>query len=81
MPTRKQSSPSCKRAGVRVGVDQRSESVGKKVRDAELGRYPYMVVVGDREQAEGALAVRSHERGGVGRNVGRAVLRDARRST
>jgi threonyl-tRNA synthetase len=55
-----------KQAGVRVGVDQRSESVGKKVRDAELGRYPYMVVVGDREQAEGALAVRSHEQGELG---------------
>jgi threonyl-tRNA synthetase len=53
-------------AGVRVEVDDRSESVGKKIRDAELGRYPYMLVVGDREQEAGAIAVRSHEQGELG---------------
>ncbi len=53
-------------AGVRVTVDERSESVGKKVRDAELGRYPYMLVVGDKEQEAGAVAVRSHEQGELG---------------
>ncbi|HEY7255925.1 MAG TPA: threonine--tRNA ligase [Solirubrobacterales bacterium] len=52
--------------GVRVTVDERSESVGKKIRDAELGRYPYMLVVGDREQGAGAVAVRSHEEGELG---------------
>jgi len=53
-------------AGVRVEVDERSESVGKKIRAAELGRYPYMLVVGDREQESGALAVRSHADGELG---------------
>ncbi len=53
-------------AGVRVAVDERSESVGKKIRDAELGRYPYMLVVGDREQEAGAVAVRSHAEGELG---------------
>src|SRR5262249_15074309 len=53
-------------AGVRVAIDARSESVGKKIRDAELGRYPYMLVVGDREEEAGALAVRSHEEGELG---------------
>src|SRR5262245_44700298 len=53
-------------AGVRVTVDERSESVGKKIRDAELGRYPYMLVVGDREEEAGAVAVRSHEEGELG---------------
>ncbi len=53
-------------ARVRVTVDERSESVGKKVRDAELGRYPYMLVVGDKEQEAGAVAVRSHEQGELG---------------
>ncbi len=52
--------------GVRVEIDTRSESVGKKIRDAELGRYPYMLVVGDREEEAGALAVRSHEQGELG---------------
>jgi threonyl-tRNA synthetase len=50
-------------AGVRVETDDRSESVGKKIRDAELGRYPYMLVVGDREEEASAVAVRSHEDG------------------
>jgi threonyl-tRNA synthetase len=53
-------------AGLRVEADDRSESVGKKIRDAELGRYPYMLVVGDREQEAGAVAVRSHEEGELG---------------
>jgi threonyl-tRNA synthetase len=53
-------------AGVRVEADGRSESVGRKIRDAELGRYPYMLVVGDREQEAGAVAVRSHEEGELG---------------
>jgi threonyl-tRNA synthetase len=53
-------------AGVRVAVDERSESVSKKIRDAELGHYPYMLVVGDREEEAGAIAVRSHEEGELG---------------
>jgi threonyl-tRNA synthetase len=53
-------------AGVRVGLDERAESVGRKIRDAELGRCPYMLVVGDREAEAGAVAVRSHEEGELG---------------
>jgi threonyl-tRNA synthetase len=52
--------------GVRVGLDDRSESIGRKVRDAEIGRCPYMLVVGDREQEAGAVAVRSHADGELG---------------
>jgi threonyl-tRNA synthetase len=52
--------------GVRVELDRRSESIGKKIRDAEIGRYPYMLVVGDREQESGEVAVRSHESGELG---------------
>jgi threonyl-tRNA synthetase len=55
-----------KRAGVRAEVDERSESVGRKIRDAELSKAPYMLVVGDREQEAGAISVRSHEGGDVG---------------
>ncbi len=53
-------------AEVRVTSDSRSESVGKKIRDAELGRYPYMLVVGDKEQEAGTVAVRGHEEGELG---------------
>jgi threonyl-tRNA synthetase len=53
-------------AGVRCRVDERSESVGKKIRDAELARAPFMLVVGDREQEAGTVALRSHEEGDLG---------------
>ena len=53
-------------AGVRCRVDARSESVGKKIHDAEVAKYPYMLVVGDREQEAGAASVRSHDEGDLG---------------
>ncbi len=53
-------------AGVRVSVDERSESVGRKIRDAELAKVPLMLVVGEREEAEGTVSVRSHDRGDLG---------------
>jgi threonyl-tRNA synthetase len=52
--------------GVRVELDERSESVGKKIRDAEVRKLPYMLVVGDREQAEHAVSVRRHREGDLG---------------
>ena len=52
--------------GFRTRIDERSESVGKKIRDAELARAPYMLVLGDREVESGALSVRSHEEGDLG---------------
>ena len=47
-------------------VDERSESVGKKIHDAEVGKLPYMLVVGDRESSDGAVSVRSHAEGDLG---------------
>jgi threonyl-tRNA synthetase len=52
--------------GVRVALDDRSESIGKKIRDSSIGRYPYMLVVGDREEETTAVAVRSHADGDLG---------------
>ncbi len=54
------------RAGLRVDVDERSESIGKKIRDAELLKVPYMLVVGDQEEEKGAVAVRRHREGDTG---------------
>ena len=51
-------------AGVRVGVDERDETVGRRIRDAELLRVPYVIVYGDRD-AEDALPVRARGREGV----------------
>ena len=53
-------------SGARVSVEERSESVGKKIRAAELGRFPFMLVVGDREMEAGEVSVRSHEDGELG---------------
>jgi threonyl-tRNA synthetase len=53
-------------AGVRADVDTRSESIGRKIRDSELGRYPYMLVVGDKEMEGAGVAVRSHAEGELG---------------
>ena len=57
---------SCARPACGSRSTTRSESVGKKIRDAELGRYPYMLVVGDREQEAGAVAVRAPRGGRAG---------------
>ena len=53
-------------AGVRARIDGRSESVGKKIRDAELAKLPYMLVVGDRETEAEQVSVREHDAGDLG---------------
>ena len=50
-------------AGVRAELDDRTESVGRKIRDGELRKIPYMLVIGDREVDAGEVNVREH-RGG-----------------
>jgi threonyl-tRNA synthetase len=53
-------------AGLRVEIDERSESVGKKIREAEVLKVPYMLVVGDNEQEADSVAVRRHKEGDLG---------------
>ena len=53
-------------AGLRAEVDERTESVARKIRDAELRKIPYMLVVGDREQESDEVALREHGRGDAG---------------
>ena len=52
--------------GLRVQADARSESLGKRIRDGELQKVPYLLVVGDREQEAGAVGVRSRAAGDEG---------------
>jgi threonyl-tRNA synthetase len=52
--------------GLRVEVDDRTESVGRKIRDGELRKVPYMLVVGDKEAEAGVVAVRRHREGDLG---------------
>ncbi|HEY4452227.1 MAG TPA: threonine--tRNA ligase [Solirubrobacteraceae bacterium] len=51
---------------VRVELDERSESIARKIRDAELRKIPYMLIVGEREQGDGTVAVRRHHEGDEG---------------
>ncbi len=53
-------------AGVRVELDDRNESVGRKIREAELRKVPYMLIVGERERAEATVSVREHRSGDSG---------------
>ena len=53
-------------AGARAEVDDRTESVGRKIRDAELRKIPFMLVVGDDEAGSHQVAVREHRHGDVG---------------
>ncbi len=53
-------------AGLRAETDERTESVGRKIREAELRKIPYMLVVGDREQAADQVALREHRHGDTG---------------
>ena len=50
----------------RVELDDRSESIGRKIREAELRKVPYMLIVGEREQGEQAVSVREHHGGDLG---------------
>ena len=52
--------------GVRAKVDDRNEKIGRKIRDNEMKRIPYMLVVGEKEQAEGTVAVRKQGGGDQG---------------
>jgi threonyl-tRNA synthetase len=53
-------------AGLRSELDDRTESIARKIRDAELRKIPYMLVVGDREQESDQVALREHRRGDAG---------------
>jgi threonyl-tRNA synthetase len=53
-------------AGIRAEADLRNEQIGAKIREAEQDKVPYMLVLGDKERAEGSVNVRRHKKGQVG---------------
>jgi threonyl-tRNA synthetase len=57
---------SLKKADIRAEVDDRNEKIGKKIRDTELARVPYMLVIGEKEQNEKKVAVRKQGKGDLG---------------
>ncbi len=55
-----------KKADIRAEIDDRQEKIGRKIRDTELMKVPYMLVVGEKEAAEGKVAVRRQGKGDAG---------------
>lgn len=51
---------------IRALVDNRSEKTGRKIRDAEVSKIPFMVIVGEKEEQEGTVSVRKHGEGDIG---------------
>jgi len=54
-------------AGIRSELDTRSEKIGKKIRDAEIGKVPCMIVIGQKERESGEVSLRRHHFGDEGR--------------
>lgn len=66
-------------AGLRIDIDERQEKIGYKIREAQLQKIPYMLVVGDREAAEGTVSVRTRTGGDQGATRVASFIEGARR--
>ena len=55
-----------KNSEIRALIDNRNETIGKKIREAQLNKYPYMLIVGEKEAAENTVSVRSRVEGDTG---------------
>ncbi|MEJ4090139.1 threonine--tRNA ligase [Galbibacter orientalis] len=53
-------------AEIRALVDNRNETIGKKIRDAEMQKTPYMLIIGEQEEKDGTVSVRKHGEGDIG---------------
>lgn len=55
-----------KEAGIRANIDLRDEKIGYKIREAQLEKIPYMLIIGDKESSSGCVSVRSRKNGDIG---------------
>ncbi len=53
--------------GIRVEVDDRNEKTGYKIREAQIQKIPYMLIVGDKEKEEMTVSVRERKEGDIGK--------------
>ena len=51
---------------IRALVDNRNEKIGRKIRDAEMSKIPFMLIIGENEEKEGTVSVRKHSEGDLG---------------
>jgi threonyl-tRNA synthetase len=70
-----------KGAGVRVELDDRTESIGKKIRAAEMQKVPYMLVVGEKEQAANNVSVRTRTEADKGLMTVEAIIADIKKDS
>ncbi|GAB4362804.1 MAG: threonine--tRNA ligase [Calditrichia bacterium] len=64
-----------KQAGIRVELDSRNEKMGFKIRDAEIQKIPYMLIVGDREEQDRQVSVRHKGEGDIGKMSVEEIIR------
>lgn len=69
---------SLKKADIRAGIDERSEKIGKKIRDTELARVPFMLIIGEKEMNEQKVSVRRQGKGDLGIQDLETFIRDAK---
>ncbi|MDD3063766.1 MAG: His/Gly/Thr/Pro-type tRNA ligase C-terminal domain-containing protein [Anaerostipes sp.] len=55
-----------KEKGIRCEMDERDEKIGYKIREAQLEKVPYMIILGEKEAQSGMLSVRCREQGDIG---------------
>ncbi len=55
-----------KDSDIRASVDERNEKIGRKIRDAEISKVPFMLVIGEKEAGEGTVSVREQGKGDLG---------------
>jgi len=55
-----------KSSDIRASVDERNEKIGRKIRDAELAKSPFMLIIGEKEATDGTISVREHGQGDLG---------------
>jgi threonyl-tRNA synthetase len=67
---------SLKNADIRAAIDDRSEKIGKKIRDTELARIPYMLIIGEKEMSDNQVSVRRQGKGDIGVQSVEDFIRD-----
>jgi threonyl-tRNA synthetase len=69
---------SLKKADIRTAIDDRSEKINKKIRDTELAKVPYMLIVGEKEMSESKISVRRQGKGDLGTRSMDEFLKEVR---
>jgi len=67
-----------KNADIRAEIDNRHEKIGRKIRDTEMAKVPYMIIIGEKEVNEGKIAVRRQGKGDAGSTSTESFIKEIR---